>query len=386
MRTSKPFVVFKRILPSGKVSYYYQARLPDGSRTNPRSTGAHTKNAAERYCNELYRKGELIPKPTLKFKDYAENWWDWEKCDYVKRQRRVRGRFSPSYAASQRASLVRYIKPAFDAMNLSDITTGDIEKWRSTLVDDKKLKCISANHILANLKVMLHEAARLQLIPFDPSANVELYRDDSREKGILEVDEAQRMFTVSALDEIWQGDEIHFVINMIAMIGGLRQGEILSLKIRDLRPKGVNVANSWDRETKQLVLPKNGKTRYVPLAAPAMEILNRIAKTVKPTAEGYLFPNKPGTGPLDHKAVNDHFQAALAKIGIDEKTRVSRNITFHSWRHYANTRIRETLGDLLTRSFIGHGDVEMQDHYTHQMNEDYERFIKAQMGLLGRAA
>lgn len=76
MRTSKPFVVFKRVLPSGKASYYYQARLSYGSRTVPRSTGEHTKNAAERYCNELYRRGELVPKPILKFKDYSETWWD----------------------------------------------------------------------------------------------------------------------------------------------------------------------------------------------------------------------------------------------------------------------------------------------------------------------
>jgi hypothetical protein len=162
MRIKKPFVVFKRALPSGKSSYSYYAYREDGTRTSPRSTGQRTKAAAERYCNELYRKGELIPKTLISFKEYTEDWWVYEKCAYVQRKLRTRNRFSPSHAASQRVCLVRYIKPTFDVMDLADIKTGDIEKWRASLVDVHHLSQLTANHVLATLMVILREATRRQ--------------------------------------------------------------------------------------------------------------------------------------------------------------------------------------------------------------------------------
>jgi hypothetical protein len=84
MRIKKPFVVFKRALPSGKSSYNYYAYREDGTRTSPRSTGQRTKAAAERYCNELYRKGELIPMTLISFKEYTEDWWVYEKLEIAK--------------------------------------------------------------------------------------------------------------------------------------------------------------------------------------------------------------------------------------------------------------------------------------------------------------
>lgn len=167
---------------------------PMAGARHPRSMVQRTKSAAERYCNELYRKGELIPKPGISFKDYTKYWWDWDKCAYIKRKLRTRNRYSSSHAASQRAALLRYIKPAFDKKKMTDITTGDIERWRESLVDAHGLSRVTANHILANLKVILREAARRQDIPYDPSAVVERYASDSREKGILSLDEARKLF------------------------------------------------------------------------------------------------------------------------------------------------------------------------------------------------
>jgi integrase len=386
MRVKKPFSVFKRKLPSGKPSFSYYAYRPDGTRMTPRSTGQRTKAAAERYCNELYRKGELIPKTLISFKEYTEDWWVYEKCAYVQRKLRTRNRFSPSHAASQRANLLRYIKPTFDRMHLSEIRTGDIERWRASLIDVHHLSQLTANHVLATLKVILHEATRRQDILFDPSASVERYAVDSREKGILTIAEARSLFAPEALESIWSGDEDHYAINMVAMLGGLRQSEILTLKAGDLREDGVEVCTSWDRKTKSLVLPKNGKKRFVPLARPALDLLQKIAARAPQTEEGYLFPNARLTGPIDHKVVNDRFSAALAKIGVEAGSDKPRNITFHSWRHYANTQLRTFVGDLIARSMIGHADVEMQDHYTHTKDEDRKRIIAAQLELLGRVA
>lgn len=114
------------------------------------------------------------------------------------------------------------------------------------------------------------------------------------------------------------------------MLGGLRQSEILTLKAEDLQEDGVFVRTSWDRETKKLVPPKNGKPRFVALALPVTELLARLSAAAAPTKEGYLFPNARLNGPVDHKVVNARFFAALSKVEIDEGTRKARNVTFHS--------------------------------------------------------
>lgn len=386
MRVKKPFVVFKRTLPSGKTAFYYYAYRPDGTKSSPRSTGQRTKASAERFCNDLYKSGALIPKPIVEFGAYTADWWLWDKCSYIKRKLRTRNRFSPSYAASMRSMLVTYIKPVFEKKCISEITAGDIERWRESLVDVHSLSRLTSNHVLANLKIILREAARKQDIPFDPSAAVERYSPDSREKGILTNSEARSLFSADALADIWGGDCRSYAINMVAMLGGLRQSEILTLKRDDLGEDGVFVRTSWDRKTKTLVPPKNGKARFVPLARPALELLSSIASEAAFTPEGYLFPNARLTGPIDHKVVNSRYFSALSRIGIDEATRKARNITFHSWRHYANTYLRALVGDLLARDLIGHADDEMSWHYTHAKAEDRQRIIEAQLEMLGEVA
>jgi len=380
---SKPFIVYRRQLPSGKSVFYYTARLPDGRRTSGRSTGKDKKSAAERYCAELYRRGVLIPKAVPTFKDFTTKWWDYDECDYVKRMIRTRGRCSPSYAHNQRVTLEKYIKPVFDKKLLSDITTGDIEHWRTMLVDEHGLSNITANHVLANLKVIFREAFRCQIIDRDPAASVSLYKADSKDKGILTIEEAQNLFKDEDDLSIWGLDLSHKWINLLAMLGGLRKGEILALKTSDIYETGVQVNNSWDRYKKKLVLPKNGKPRFVPLPDLLLKELLLISDMYgTKTTQGYLFPNQYFTGPLDHKVLDHHLHRALRAIGITEDKRKARNITFHSWRHFATTQMRTSVGDHLARLIIGHSDVAIQDHYSHPTDEHAAVVRQAQLKLL----
>lgn len=234
----------------------------------------------------------------------------------------------------------------------------------------------------------MHEACRCQIIDRDPALAVTPYRVDSKEKGILTRDEALRLFKPENAIEVWKGDATHIAINMLAMAGGLRQGEILALKVADLRADEVRVNHSWDRKAKRLGLPKNGKPRTVPLSEPVMAMLRAIADQngVK-TREGFLFPNKRFNGPLDHKVLLGRLYAAMRKIGISEEERRKKNITFHSWRHFNVTYMRsEEISDLAVRLYTGHCDVEMQDHYSHLTEETASSIRKAQLRLLKTVA
>jgi len=110
---------------------------------------------------------------------------------------------------------------------------------------------------------------------------------------------------------------MHSTINLIAMLGGLRQGEILALKASDIRSEGVQVNNSWDNYKKKLVLPKNGKSRFVPLPDLVLVGLRSIGDVSSPkTKEGFLFPNKELDGPIDHKVIN-HYESVQGNIPME---------------------------------------------------------------------
>ncbi|OQY39991.1 MAG: hypothetical protein B6226_00760 [Candidatus Cloacimonetes bacterium 4572_65] len=61
-----------------------------------------------------------------------------------------------------------------------------------------------------------------------------------------------------------------------------------------------------------------------------------------------------------------NYKAALVKIGITEDERKSRGLTFHSYRHLANTRLRESgVSDAVIREIIGHKSEAMTENYSH---------------------
>jgi hypothetical protein len=80
MRKHAAYTLYKRVLPSGDVVFYYQSYDQDGRRLPGRSTGQSTKSAAKAYCDMLLKEGllwdgEQVCKIPL-FKDYAKGWWE----------------------------------------------------------------------------------------------------------------------------------------------------------------------------------------------------------------------------------------------------------------------------------------------------------------------
>jgi IS1 family transposase len=84
------FTVFSRVVPSGKKVMYYHAYDENGKRVGPWTTGETSRTAARNYCVRLVREKRLIPgrsgMPT--FAEYAKDWWDWERCPYLKERRK----------------------------------------------------------------------------------------------------------------------------------------------------------------------------------------------------------------------------------------------------------------------------------------------------------
>ena len=55
------FSLYFRKVPSGKRVYYYYTYDDEGKQIGPWSTGQTIKTAARNFCNDLIRKGVLVP-------------------------------------------------------------------------------------------------------------------------------------------------------------------------------------------------------------------------------------------------------------------------------------------------------------------------------------
>lgn len=105
-----------------------------------------------------------------------------------------------------------------------------------------------------------------------------------------------------------------YPITLIAFLTGMRRGEILGLKWKDI-----------DLEQRRLTLhrTKNGDRRVLPLIGPLLKILQELSTLRKCDANDFLFPGRSGKGPMNFR---QSWKMALDKAGIID-------FHFHDTRH-----------------------------------------------------
>ena len=353
--------------------FYCQFRDRHGRRGTVMSTGKTTKGEAERWATEKLKKGTTHLRRSLRFAAYTKNWFDWDESAYITRKRK-RGALSHSAVDNQAQLLHNHINPSFKDMLIDRITSEEIEDWLIQLADKKSPA--TANRSLSVLKVIFKEAQRLGHIAISPATNIEKLHEPEREKDYLTGDEVDELFTWKNFDFVWGGDLNHYLINALGSTTGMRMGEIQALRWEDIYDGHIHVNGSWDRKY-GIVPPKAKSKRWVPLITPIEQALQRLKSQSLPAPHNsdntFIFSNSLGTKPVDHKLIAKRLYAALSQIGIDERERRKRNITFHSWRHAFNTNLLGKVSEADLRRVIGHRTTAMTDHYDHLTKQSVER-------------
>jgi integrase len=314
----------------------------------------------------------------VRFGVFAENWFLWDECDYLKRKR-ARGSYNRSYADQQRAHLKNHILPEFENTKLSKISVRKIESW---LLDNRdKSSATNANRVLSVFKVMLKEAVRLGYLPKNPADHVTKLQEIPKEKGILSLDEVRKLLDPKNLKKCWGNNLFQYCFNAIAATTGMRMGEIMALKIQDFHEDYFSVVHSWDRKY-GLKEPKTGSKRLVSIPASLGVILTKyVAGFPTSGPEQLLFAGLLQGVPIDHKVVAKRFGQALKIIGISEELRKERNITFHSWRHFFNTFMRGKVSDAELQKITGHQTLTMTEHYDHQQVGELKKIRTVQNSI-----
>jgi len=352
--------VFRREGRRGGV-WYAKYRLPDGRQVQRRigpawsqrgrpAAGYYTKHTAERWLAELMqqaRRGELpgMVQTGATFADAAAEYLRWIEHD---RQRK------PSTLRDYRSIISAHLLPAFGAERLEDITTESIERWSERLALGGTMNNRTRLKILTVLHGIMQRAKRVWKLPRNPVADVEKpIQGRSISMDVFSPEEV--MALVREVDS-----EQDAAIYLTAAFTGLRRGELVALRWRDVDFPRRHIRVTASYTERALSTPKSGKVRSIPMAGPVAEILARLNQ--RPAFAGdddLVFPGMGG-GYLDASALYRRYKAALERAGL-------RSLRFHDLRHTFGTQVigNPKVSILQLKEWMGHADIDTTMKYLH---------------------
>jgi len=196
----------------------------------------------------------------------------------------------------------------------------------------------------------------------NPCKGIKPFKIISPEKGIFTNKELHLLFDEENRGHIWP-ETMYYIINFLAVSTGLRLGELLALKPKDITGDLLKVSHSFNADD-GLKSTKNGKTRVVLLNEKLVTLLTYFCREKQ--LDDFIFSINNGKSPIDHKTLYRRFWRALELIGINKEEGKRRNISFHSYRHYLNTYLLQSGWNPETvRLLLGHSSSAMTARYSH---------------------
>jgi integrase len=377
MKIHSNYTLYSRIVPSGKRVYYYYAWDENNVRRGGWSTGQSSVTAARLYCDKLLKDGKLIPNsgymPT--FAEYAQGWWEWEICAYLKKRRKRRN-LTQSYADNNRKNLKNHLVPYFGEMPLNKITREEVENWLDDLIE-KDYQNTSINGYLGTLKTMLIEAAARKILASNPIEKMEKLVNDRRDIKIITPAEFKKLF-VGNWKRIWDDDHISYTANKLAALTGMRACEVLGLRGGFVYDDHIYLCKQYDeygyRDT------KTKDKHNIPLPA---DMINDLLELKRMNGEGFVFSLDGGGAPMCRRTMYQDFHRALRNIGISDDEIAERHLHLHGWRHFFNTELlKGGLSIPQAQAVTGHKSDRMTEWYLHFDPSEFAKAKQVQEDLL----
>lgn len=354
--------------------YYYD----ESGKRKAKSTGKSTKYEAQEIAEKFLYENT---SGTRTLEDYTRTFFVWDECLWIKRQLAKGRRFSKGIAKLRRSSLTQYILPKFGKRTLESLNRVEIENWLVSLksiTTGEPLSNQTKNHILYAFRIVLREAEREGLVPYNCLSIVESLAVQPRARDIFSKKELQKLFPEDreALIDIWRTEEYAYYFFILATTG-LRRGEGRGLQWRHIiwneERNGLYIEQAV-KDDDSLGTTKTGKSRVVLLNKRAETYLNKwLQETPYNGMSDFIFFGKDGTRPIMGKTLQNRFKNALEKAGIVVG---ERNLVIHSFRHTYNTMLRPLLPVDILQTTTGHSSLNMTERYNHPSIEDsYKRVL-----------
>jgi integrase len=277
----------------------------------------------------------------------------------------MRGR-KKSHRMTVASDLRNHIVPFFAGHEIAKIEPRDIERYIAAKRKTLAIKTIR-NHV--NTMHSIFEIAMrrgwCQRNPVKLAERPVLRKTETRIQ-FLGPTELERLLAVSYPDDAW--GTVEPTLYLTAAMTGLRQGELLGLRWRDVdfAAKRVRVVSPFVRG--EFGDPKSaGSGRSVPMAERVAQELAALRERSSYAAAGDLVFCHPESGfPLDRSKLIRRFKEAIARADVPP-------ITFHELRHTFGTRMAAAGVPLRTiQHWMGHADAKTTQIYAHYQPSEHE--------------
>ncbi len=315
--------------------WYMKFRLPDGrqvqrligpawtERDGGPPSGYFTKRTARAVLDETLsraRRGELggLARTGATFADAADEWLRYVECD---RERKA------STVVDYR-HMVNRLKQELGRLRIEDVTPQRLESYRDALVD-RGLSNRTVNKYLVVLHGIFKRAMKVHGLPANPVTMVE--KRPSKRRANIDVFSREEVMALARATASEQDAALY----MTAAFTGLRMGELLGLRWRDVdfELDSVHVRRSFTGGREDT--PKSGRERTMPMAEEVAQALARLSRRRRFTADDDLVFCGARGGHLSPNDVRDGYKAALGDAGL-------RELRFHDLRHTFGTHAIRT--------------------------------------------
>ena len=358
------FVIFRH---SNGFYYYYVYRY--GKRIR-RTTGEKRKADALQVVLERRDRHDLLNERCKTewqtFKEFAEPFFDWDRCPIIQDKILRGGHYSRQLAETNRHNLFKYLLPAFGSKVLQEITPSMINTWLLGVPKNHKVTPQTASKQLTMLRQILDVAVAQDILTENPAKKVKPLFAEPTERGCYTPEQIARIFA-----DPWS-DELCELACRLSSLTGMRIGEVQGLTLSCIHEDYITLEHSWaDKEG--LKAPKNGRSRVVPIP---LQMAHRLRSL--PLCSELVF-TYDGEQPISRNTILARLKERMEEVGIDYK---KENLGFHSFRHFFNTRLLSMgVDEVKVRSVIGHGSKEMTDRYAHLSADDLNQIRLVQEGI-----
>jgi integrase len=341
--------------------WYAKYRLPDGRQVQRRiglawtergrpEPGFFTRRSAQAGLDDLLaeaRRGELpgMVRTGATFADAVAEYMRWLEHD---RQRK------PSTLRDYQSIISAHLLPAFGEERLEDITTDQVEAWSAELAARGTMNNRTRLKILTVLHGVMKRAKRVWKLPVNPITEVE--KPIQRRSTAIEVFSTEEVMALVRAAHSEQDAAIY----LTAAFTGLRRGELVALRWRDVDFPRRHIRVTASYTERALTTPKSGKVRSVPLAPQVAEALARLNNaSAYPEPDDLVFPGIVGEY-LDASALYRRYKLALKRAGL-------RSLRFHDLRHTFGTQVigNPNVSILQLKKWMGHADIDTTMKYLH---------------------
>ncbi|MBV9818184.1 MAG: site-specific integrase [Solirubrobacterales bacterium] len=271
-----------------------------------------------------------------------------------------------SHRLTVASDLRNHIAPFFAGKTLDRLRPTDIERYvsakRRTLAIKTVRNHVNTMHSIFDLGLRNGWCASN---PVKLADRPTLKKTETRIQ-FLDQPDLEQLLAASYPDDAF--GRIEPTLYLTAAMTGLRQGELLGLRWRDVDfdARKVRVVSPYVRG--EFGDPKSaGSGRSVPMAERVAVALRELrSQSVYPRDRDLVFCH-PDTGkPLDRSKLVRRFKQAIDRAGV-------HRITFHELRHTFGTRMAAAGTPMRTlQHWMGHADSKTTQIYAHYQPSDQE--------------